>query len=61
MTEAANMSETIAKPAKPHLPDAQIVTAVTHNHSGGLGKDVRSFRSTTDRKELSLRHEVICG
>ena len=30
MTEAANMSETIAKPAKPHLPDAQIVTAVTH-------------------------------
>ncbi len=30
MTKAANMSETIAKPAKPHLPDAQIVTAVTH-------------------------------
>ena len=30
MTEAAPMSETIAKPAKPHLPDAQIVTSVTH-------------------------------
>ncbi len=30
MTEAAPMTDTAERPAKPHLPDAQIVTAVTH-------------------------------
>lgn len=30
MTEATVMNEAAAKPVKPHLPDAQTVTAVTH-------------------------------